>query len=218
MSDPYIIWQNGVLNGVGAPANNITADVLWAWSGAESGSDRMRINNPLNTTQPEGSGNVDFNSVGVKIYPTVEQGIAATVTTLLNGHYPLIVDHLRRSIPRQQWADCCGELGVWGTGCGWISREYGLPPQLGEDVLTADQSQKLDFIYNLLIQGLLQNPPHDLLAQMQAHFATVEAGVAKIPTTEAPEPAAPATQPAFSDQVAADLHTIADFLRKFGIQ
>ena len=39
--------------------------------------------------------------------------------------------------------------------------------------MTDDQSQKLDFIYNLLIAGALQNPPHDLLAQMQAGFGKV---------------------------------------------
>lgn len=149
-------WAAGVLNGLGAPLNQTNVDTLFAWSSAETDPyPLMRWNNPLDTTQPEGAGNVDANSVGVKIYPTVEQGIAATVTTLLNGYYPLIVAHLRNSVPRAQWGDACAELGTWGTGCGWITRDYGLAPQ-ELLALTAEQDALLRNIYNLLMVGLYQ--------------------------------------------------------------
>lgn len=121
-------WAAGVLERISAPVNATNLDTLWAWATAESGASVMRWNNPLNTTQPEGGGNVDANNVGVKIYPTEIQGIIATAVTLLNGYYPRIVDHLRRSVPRQQWSDCCAELGTWGTGCAWITRLYGAVP------------------------------------------------------------------------------------------
>ncbi len=154
----YDIWTNGVLNGMGAPTDATNLDTLWAWSGAESGADRMRWNNPLNTTQPEGAGNVDANSVGVKIYPTVEQGIVATVTTLLNGYYPTIVSHFRHSVPRAQWDDACHELGTWGTGCGWLNVDYGLAPQELTPELTAEQDGLLRQIFNLLMVGYYTSP------------------------------------------------------------
>ena len=155
----YDTWVAGVLNGIAAPVDAANLDTVWGWSGAESGTDRMRWNNPLNTTQPEGAGNVDANSVGVKIYPSVEQGIQATVTTLLNGYYPLIVSHLRNSVPRAQWGDACAELGTWGTGCGWLTANYGAAPQsLGEIDLTDQQALQLQMLYNNLIGKSLDNP------------------------------------------------------------
>jgi hypothetical protein len=120
-------WAAGVLSGIGAPGTAVNLDSLWAWSGKESGIDRMRWNNPLNTTQPW-AGAQNMNSVGVKRYATVQDGISATVTTLLNGFYPGIVGHLRQSVPRSSWTDVCGELGIWGTGCGWLNGLYGSAP------------------------------------------------------------------------------------------
>ena len=154
----WTTWASGVLGGIGAPVTAVNLDTLFSWSSAESGTDLMRWNNPLNTTQPEGAGNVDANSVGVKIYPTVQQGIAATVKTLLNGYYPRIVGHLRKSVPRAQWSDCCAELGTWGTGCAWISRFYGdapgIPTQpIGGIDLTSDEHDALMAIKAQVCQG-----------------------------------------------------------------
>lgn len=120
-------WATGTLQGINAPGDQVNFDTLWAWSGAESGIDRMRWNNPLNTTQPW-PGAKDMNSVGVKAYLSIADGIGATVVTLTNGYYPLILDHLQRSIPRQQWVDACPNLGKWGTGCTWLTVDYGLAP------------------------------------------------------------------------------------------
>lgn len=122
-------WAAGVLDQIGAPYEPINNDTLWAWSNAESGSDVMRWNNPLNTTL-DCCGGVNQNPVGVKAYPTVQDGITATASTLLNGRYPIIVSHLQTSIPRQSWDDACGELGTWGTGCGWLHTDYGAAPGL----------------------------------------------------------------------------------------
>lgn len=101
--------------------------------------------NPLNTTQPW-PGAVDMNSVGVKRYLTILDGVNATVTTLVNGHYPVILSKLKRSIPRAQWTDACPNLGTWGTGCGWLNQNYGPPPgniQGEEDDMTPQQSDNL---------------------------------------------------------------------------
>jgi hypothetical protein len=123
-------WAAGVLNGISAPINATTVDVLWAWSGSESGTaDRMRWNNPLNTTlQWLSPPSHPMNSVGVQVYMDVASGIAATVDTLVNGYYPTICSHLRGSVPRAQWGDACHELGVWGTGCAWLQPTYGPAP------------------------------------------------------------------------------------------
>jgi hypothetical protein len=99
----------------------------------------MRWLNPLNTTQPW-PGATNANSVGVKIYPDINAGIQATVQTLLNGYYPTIVDHLRRSISYRLWQDLCGELGTWGTGCNWL----GLPVFPVEAELDPNLAARLD--------------------------------------------------------------------------
>ncbi len=140
MTDPWSTWCLGVLSDprLHAGTTQTNVDTLFAWSCAETLPFLlMRWNNPLDTTQPE-PGSVSVNSVGVQSYPTIAEGIDATVVTLLNGHYSTIVDHLRRSVPRAQWADCCAQLNVWGTGCAWISRDFGIPPQIGEDMNSTD--------------------------------------------------------------------------------
>lgn len=112
-------WAQGVLAGIGAPVNDTNLSTLWNWSHAESGSDVMRWLNPLNTTQ-NAAGATSQNSVGVKSYPDLATGIAATVETLLNGRYGQIVGNLQQSVPQSQWGNACTDLGVWGTGCGWL--------------------------------------------------------------------------------------------------
>jgi hypothetical protein len=133
-------WAVGVLKGIGAPLGTANADTTWAWSNAESGADVMRWNNPLNTSWYL-PGAIAMNSIPVWKYATVQDGIDATVLTLLGGprwpdpfpqYYPTILAHLRNSVPRGQWTDACPELGLWGTGCGWLQSTYGpVPGNLG---------------------------------------------------------------------------------------
>ena len=139
-------WCAGVLNGIGAPNNATNTDTLYAWSNAETAPyDLMRWNNPLNTTEKYGT---SFNSGAqpgphdVQVYSSVQDGINATVLTLANGYYPIIVSHLRNSIPRQQWSDACAELKLWGTGCGWLNNAYGPAPS-GVNDLTAEEHAAL---------------------------------------------------------------------------
>jgi hypothetical protein len=139
-SDPYVEWYEFVMTGVGAPKDAATADVMWAWSGAESigpgapndGATRMRWNNPLDTTEELQAGidiDPDVNTAGVESYPDPEGGAIATVATLLNGLYPTILANLRNSVPRAQWGNACAELGKWGTGCAWLATDYGAAPR-----------------------------------------------------------------------------------------
>ena len=173
---PWSTWASAVLQGVNAPANDTNAGTLWAWSGAESlPRDRMSWCNPLNTTEPwPGSG--DMNTVGVKRYASVQNGIDATVATLLNGHYPVILANLRASLPRAQWGLACANLGTWGTGCTWLATNYGSLPDSfgGANVAEADD------VYNVLVKnGSTQGGSVSWLAKTLADIrAQLDGGVA----------------------------------------
>jgi hypothetical protein len=179
MSD-YTDWVAGTLRGLGAPLDATNQDTLWAWSGTESGPVRMRWNNPLNTTWNL-PGSVNMNGVGVKRYASVADGITATVRTLLQPrYYGIIVNHLRASVPRAQWGDACGELGLWGTGCGWLSRNFGAAEGALEDQ-TMDQAT-----FNALVAGSpLANLAGGIVTTYQAVVASqkaILAALAALPT------------------------------------
>lgn len=159
LADTFATWKSGVLVGLGAPDDANTTDALWAWSQAEGG---VGHNNPLNTTYFE-AGAVPWNTLSgglhVWIYLTIQDGINATVVTLLNpdpavglpNGYDIIVDHLRRSIPRAQWGDACWQLDKWGTGCGWLTTDYGAAPgTLGEIDLTPEEHGWLQNVQEIL--------------------------------------------------------------------
>lgn len=234
-------WAAGVLNGIAAPNDPTNIDTLWAWSNAESGSDVMRWNNPLNTTQPWPNA-VNMNSVGVKAYATENDGMAATVTTLLNGFYPTILANFRTSLPRQQWQNACANLGTWGTGCAWIALYYGAAPgTLGGPTLTnadliavhdsiqddlwglidtSTQSQN-DFIFAVnhgtsvqsIIDGWKQNPQY---AKWQAAKATIgqTAGQASLTPDEVRQLSEVDSLVAIANALKAELDTVQAKLTK----
>jgi hypothetical protein len=170
-------WAVGVLNGIAAPVNATNIDTLWAWSGSESGTDRMRWFNPLNTTMPW-FGAVDMNSVHVKRYASLGDGIEATVFTLGNGYYPVILANLRGSVPRQQWGNACANLGTWGTGCGWLNALYGAAPSdLTGDDMTPEQDQTLHAIQTIAgrVETLLTAVNAETLARIEGEVKAIGA-------------------------------------------
>lgn len=86
--NPFIL---GVLQGMGAPVNPTNIAFLSAWFNREGTRAQY---NPLATTQGA-PGATQFNSVGVKNYPSLAVGIAATIQTLENGRYGDIVAALK---------------------------------------------------------------------------------------------------------------------------
>jgi hypothetical protein len=139
------LWARAVLAGIGAPVDDVNLTSLWNWSNKESGPNVMRWNNPLNTTRNEPNA-IDENSVGVKAYPTMQEGCDATVATLLQApplDYTQIVNNLRGSVPHEQWSNAGIDLARWGTGSNWLN--WVLIPAT-EDMGLAT----LDDIYNLL--------------------------------------------------------------------
>lgn len=108
-----LLWRFRVLRGIKGKGSGENRRFLGAWQLAEGGTAAF---NPLNTTEPW-AGATNYNSVGVKNYRTGSDGIAATVATLLNGHYTNIVHDLRDgTLPAEMIVKRNdAEIRVWGT-------------------------------------------------------------------------------------------------------
>lgn len=100
-----------ILGLIKAPTTKENIKFMRAWRQAEGKGGEF---NPFNTTLGM-KGSTNMNSVGVKNYQSIEDGIVATVKTLLNGRYDCIVDGLRDDIGADQIA-VCDDLKTWGTG------------------------------------------------------------------------------------------------------
>ncbi len=96
-------WAASLLTGLGAPVSESNVKALNAWMRAEGKGFSTSLNratyNPLNTTLKR-PGAVSFNSVGVKAYVSPEQGLEATISTLLGNRseergYAAIVNALK---------------------------------------------------------------------------------------------------------------------------
>lgn len=93
-------YMSAVLKGIGAPATaaNMSTMNIWStrdegfrWPGGPNAGGHF---NPLNSTQPAAN-TTNYNSDGVKNYPTEAEGIGATIATLKNGFYPGIISGLK---------------------------------------------------------------------------------------------------------------------------
>ena len=108
------MWRFRLLRAIHARGSAENRKLLRAWARAEGGTAAY---NPLNTTEPW-PGSTNYNSVGVRNYPTAAAGIAATAATLVNGHYDGLVANLRAGsfTARQMVERNAHEFDVWGTG------------------------------------------------------------------------------------------------------
>lgn len=97
-----------------APPSAANLHSLSAWRVKETPWPPVAKNNPLNTTQSM-PGTTNYNSVGVKNYPTETEGVTATARTLMNGNYPAIVSALRsgRGVCGSGFAS---EFSTWSGG------------------------------------------------------------------------------------------------------
>lgn len=103
-------FAEALLQKIGAPVTAENLKFLDAWQRAEGGS----ADNPFNTTQ-DAPGARNFNSVGVKRYASMEQGLEATVKTLQNGRYGSIIAALRQGNSAKAAAQALAGT-PWGTG------------------------------------------------------------------------------------------------------
>jgi hypothetical protein len=94
-------WCVALLTAIGAPSTSANVNSIAGWIEQETSwtdtppDGALYTNNPLNTTEPGFGAVGSVNSVGVKIYPTQAQGLAATVAALTNGDYNDILAALR---------------------------------------------------------------------------------------------------------------------------
>ena len=109
-------WKFRLLRSIHGSGYRQNRRLLRAWARAEGGTARF---NPLNTTEPW-PGATDYNTVGVKNYPSGAAGISATAATLVNGHYNGIVHDLRLRRNHYTAEEIvnrnASEFDTWGTG------------------------------------------------------------------------------------------------------
>jgi len=123
---------DSVLALISAPGSANNIGMLIAWSHGECAPGDARCNpfagnNPLATTwESATSGGCWSCKAGgcfVRCYATELDGATAIADTLMNGAYPTILGALRADWTLCQW-QCSSairaELGVWGTGAGWL--------------------------------------------------------------------------------------------------
>ena len=102
-----------LLRELGAPTSKENLKFLYAWRQSEGKAGKY---NPFNTTHKLPN-TTNFNSVGVKNYASIEDGLNATLKTLKNGRYNCIVNGLKNDIGAKKIStDCLSELKTWGTG------------------------------------------------------------------------------------------------------
>lgn len=88
-------WIKDLLAALGAPATSANIASITDWMAHEEpSSDWSHWNNPMNTTLRL-TGSQSENSVGVQSYPSLSEGLQATVSTLNNGNYGDILLQLR---------------------------------------------------------------------------------------------------------------------------
>jgi hypothetical protein len=100
-----------VLECIGAKPTKDNMLFMYAWRQSEGGQADF---NPLNTTKSM-SNATNYNSVGVKNYKNIEDGIKATCDTLKLSHYRDIVEGLKNDVGLYELSRMQG-LKKWGTG------------------------------------------------------------------------------------------------------
>ncbi len=108
-----VLWKFRLLRALHAKGDTANRQVLGAWAKAEGGTAKY---NPMNDTEGW-PGATDYNSAGVKNYPSGAAGIAATARTLVNGRYDGVVSDLRagKKSAKQIVTDRRAEIQTWGT-------------------------------------------------------------------------------------------------------
>src|SRR5215469_9890143 len=113
-------WETDMLQAIGAPTSSNNVKKMDAWAACEGG---VPYNNPFFTTR-NCCGGVSINSVGVKRYPTMADGIEANRQAILLPFYTAIVSNLRGDGPASSFAGAVGS-SPWGTSGTCIARALG---------------------------------------------------------------------------------------------
>ncbi len=126
IDDSFYEAANNLLVSLGAPLTAENVNLIAAWSYCEKPhypGAAWQGYNPWNTTLACCNWTGNLNSVGVKIYPTKQDGIEANRRTILNRRYPTLVDAIRNSNPNQ-FLSARDEIETWGTSPDCIRSIY----------------------------------------------------------------------------------------------
>jgi hypothetical protein len=104
-------WASDFLHDAGLPDTTCDVNAIVAWEGAENTRARF---NPLSSERDQ-PGATNFNPGGVKDYPTLAEGLQATVATLDNGAYPGVIAALRAGNNAELVAQRIWIPHTWGT-------------------------------------------------------------------------------------------------------
>lgn len=110
-----VTWANDFLKALGKPMTAENKVGIVAWEYMEGGHFHNSAKfNPLNTTQPmPGAGNTGSQG-NIKVYTDYAQGLEATVKTINNGRYGVILAALDAGTSAEAIADAIGQT-AWGT-------------------------------------------------------------------------------------------------------
>lgn len=113
------LFFDEVFKNLGVTPTNEKIKFFIAWRQAEGGK---ALNNPFNTTKTmKADGITNYNSVGVKNYPTIDLGVTATVNTLKLKYYQDLMNKLNNNMVTAEELADSPDLKTWGTGKG-VSR------------------------------------------------------------------------------------------------
>lgn len=119
------VWAQDLLEMMGWPDTKVNQMSIVNWEAAEGGATNNTATwNPISTTQRE-PGSKSINSVGVQAYPSMSEGLAATVTTLQNGMYPGIAKSFMSPSNSIGQNEAAIVASPWGTGKGLLSMPTG---------------------------------------------------------------------------------------------
>jgi hypothetical protein len=105
-----------VLKSLGTNPTPEKIKFLKAWRQAEGG---RATNNPFNTTKNiPGDADTNYNSIGVKNYPSRQAGLDATVATLKLKYYKDLLSRLMDDSSTAEEIAASPDLKTWGTGAG----------------------------------------------------------------------------------------------------
>ena len=109
----YCDWAQALLDALGGAPTTRNSNSFVAMLGWMQGEGSPCNNNPLDTTQ-DGTSSSDCNSVGVKNFPTMADGVKTTIACLENGYYPDIISDLQNDASPLTTANDIAN-SPWGT-------------------------------------------------------------------------------------------------------
>lgn len=134
-SSPSSSWATQILSALEAPLSQNNISKLAAWNACEGNvKSGLGINNPFNTTL-DAPGALTVNSDGVKLFPTLAEGIGANVAVIQESRYKAILANLQSDGTASDFASAVGS-SPWGSSGTCIANALGTTPSLSPAAYT----------------------------------------------------------------------------------